>query len=98
MANGSQISFLSMFYCISEFEAPKRTTSPINSYRHPPTMNAPKLPLDRHWIEQTLTPYLRYAFSHALPRDVDLTPTVKSAIAFCMHKAVSQLVTIHSKH
>jgi hypothetical protein len=51
-------------------------------------MNVPKMPLDRHWIEQTLTPYLRYAFNHALPNDSDIEPQIQSAIEFCMHKPV----------
>jgi hypothetical protein len=51
-------------------------------------MNVPKVPLDRRWIEQTLTPYLRYAFNRTLPYDADIGPQIQSAIEFCMHKPV----------
>ncbi|KAH7406624.1 hypothetical protein DE146DRAFT_647967 [Phaeosphaeria sp. MPI-PUGE-AT-0046c] len=49
-------------------------------------MDQPKWPLSRYWVEQTLTPYLRYAFSHELAYDEDISPKVQSALNFCMRK------------
>ncbi|KAF1916642.1 hypothetical protein BDU57DRAFT_240110 [Ampelomyces quisqualis] len=47
---------------------------------------APKLTIHRHWVEHTLIPYLRYAFSHVLAYDEDITPQICSAYQFCMTK------------
>lgn len=52
-------------------------------------MNQPKLQLSRSWVERALTPYLRYAFSHELAYDEDISPKVYAAIEFCMTKPVS---------
>jgi hypothetical protein len=48
-------------------------------------------PPDSHWVSQTLTPYLRYAFNHALSYDADLTPQVHRAINICMHQPVRDI-------
>jgi hypothetical protein len=49
---------------------------------------APNALIARHWIEQTLIPYLRYAFSHAIPYGADIVPRIQRAIDFCMSQAV----------
>jgi hypothetical protein len=54
-------------------------------------MRVTKLPLERHWIEQELMPYLRCAFSHELVYDDDIKPTVLRAIDFTFKKAVKVL-------
>jgi hypothetical protein len=60
-------------------------------------MDTPKLALDRRWIEQELSPYLRCAFSHDLSYDKDITPIVCRALDFCMHKAVCCMVHVQTR-
>jgi hypothetical protein len=45
-------------------------------------------PPEPHWVSQTLTPYLRYAFIHALPYGADIAPMVTNAINVCMQEPV----------
>ncbi|KAF1831288.1 hypothetical protein BDW02DRAFT_632982 [Decorospora gaudefroyi] len=45
-----------------------------------------KIAIDPHWIQHTLIPYIYYALSHVISRDVDISPYVQRAIEFCMTK------------
>jgi hypothetical protein len=56
-------------------------------------MGSQLLPIDRRWIQLELIPYLRFAFSHALPLEADISAQVQSAIQFCMHKPVGLAAT-----
>ncbi|KAA8621275.1 hypothetical protein PtrSN002B_001950 [Pyrenophora tritici-repentis] len=45
-------------------------------------MNSPK-PIDPQWLSDTLTPYLRYAFSHALRSNARIKPYIQRAANAC---------------
>ncbi|KAK1910381.1 hypothetical protein P3342_006657 [Pyrenophora teres f. teres] len=45
-------------------------------------MSSPK-PIDPQWLSDTLTPYLRYAFSHALRRNARIKPYIQRAVNAC---------------
>jgi hypothetical protein len=47
-------------------------------------------PIERRWVEQTLAPYLRYAFSHVLPLHADISTRIQKAIEYCTKSAVGQ--------
>jgi hypothetical protein len=66
----------------------------LNPRKGAPLMARTNTLPNRHWIEQTLTPYLRHAFSHAIPYGADIRPRVQHAIEFCATQAVGSLLRI----
>ena len=43
-------------------------------------------PIAHHWIQQTLVPFLLYAFASALPYSADVSEQVQRSIDFCLQK------------